>query len=155
MSKKLESLLIVHEDKLWINVNAAGYDGEGMIIATISGCPLLCPKDEKSPFISIDDAIRLNQTDLADPNIKQPEKDYRLATIARFERFKEEQKSGIHSHDNTDEWVLAYERYWDSKKGHKDRRKMINSIRKNRPDLFPGKADASKEGRPESEMELI
>lgn len=141
MGKKLESMLIVHEDKLWINVNAAGYDGEGMMIATISVCEILCPKDEKYAFISIDDAIKLNRTDLADPNIKQPEKEYRLATIARFERFKEEHKAGIHQHHNTDEWVLAYERYWDSKKGHNDRRKMVNSIRKSRPDLFPREAE--------------
>jgi hypothetical protein len=40
MSKKLESLLIVHEDQLWINVSAAGYDGEGMLIATIGGCEI-------------------------------------------------------------------------------------------------------------------
>jgi|SoiMethySBSTD1v2_1073268.scaffolds.fasta_scaffold569387_2 hypothetical protein len=118
-----------------------------MMIATISGCEILCPKDEKHAFISIHAAIKLNQTDLAASDIGQPEKNYRLATVARLEQFKRDHEAGIHQHRNTDEWVLAYEHYWDSKKGHKDRGKMVSSIRKSRPDLFPVKAPKKGAGK--------
>lgn len=131
MAKKTSPVIIANGN-IWVSMCVLGYPVNGALVAMVDGYSFIAPDDETGVFIKVTDAIKMNANDLSYAR-SAAEKKFRAVNAELLNSLLRDYCAGVHEHQISDEWVVAYYYYL---KNNGQPKKLLNKIRMARPHLF-------------------